>query len=101
MEHTIHSSCSLSRALPQTHTCPAVAGHSSVAATAAAVNGVPERAAMLLQLGGPHLGRIYRGILCYARWEVIQLRHDHRRRLSRGAHRGDPLVLARGRARFP
>ena len=38
VEHTIHSSCSLSRALPQTYTCPAVAGHSSVAATAAAVN---------------------------------------------------------------
>ena len=38
VEHTIHSSCSLSRALLQTHTCPAVAGHLSVAATAAAIN---------------------------------------------------------------
>ena len=37
-EHTIHSSCSLSRALPQTHTCPAVVDHSSVAARAAAIN---------------------------------------------------------------
>ena len=37
-EDIIHSFCSLSRSLPQPHTCPAVVGYSSMAATAAAIN---------------------------------------------------------------